>query len=61
MDGAALAAGILAARNEVQAVDVQTSLMKKVMDTSESLALELIDSMSLATPPGLGGVVNTYA
>lgn len=61
MDGIALGAAILASRNEVQAMDVQTSLMKKVMDTSESLATQLIEQMSLATPPGLGDVVNTYA
>ena len=61
MDVVALAAGVLAAKNQAQGVEVQASLMKKVMDTSESLAIQLIDQMSLATPPGLGETVNTYA
>ena len=61
MDGIALAAGVLAAQNQVSGIDTQASVLKKVMDTSESMATQLIDMMSLATPPGLGDVVNTYA
>lgn len=61
MDGIALAAGVLAAQNQVSGVDAQASVLKKAMATSEVMAAQLIEMMSLATPPGLGDVVNTYA
>lgn len=61
MDGIALAAGVLAAQNQVSGVDAQASMLKKVMETSETMAAQIIEMMSLATPPGLGDVVNTYA
>lgn len=61
MDGLALGIGVLAAKNSVQGIEAQASMLKKVMDTSESMATQLIEQMSLATPPGLGAVVNTYA